>query len=274
MGAAAPLDLTTPAGDLLVHPRPPPAAHFLAGGSPEDYFRWVLGDRERRPPALLGPAAPLRSLVEVAAGAALAFRMRDEARVAMVFSPPGTHASGAWHEGFNFAAVRRCPLVVVTAAPDPEAKRAAPRRGTRLKTLRDVCTAYGVAGRGADAADVTEIHRVASEAVGAARRGAGVQLLELRGRPPADGGIRALERRLSESEEGALGEEEGERVAAEVVREVEEAWERAVSDGGPMRPDAAWAGRDDVRSMEPWRPGAEGGPRSLDRLSGAGKGRG
>ena len=51
--------------------------------------------------------------IPVAAGAALAFSVRREARVAMAFCGEGTLATGEFHEGANLAAVLRLPLVIV-----------------------------------------------------------------------------------------------------------------------------------------------------------------
>ena len=52
-------------------------------------------------------------MVPVMAGVTLSFRMRGEPRVGLVYVGDGATSTGAFHEGINFAAVQRCPLVVM-----------------------------------------------------------------------------------------------------------------------------------------------------------------
>ena len=52
-------------------------------------------------------------MVPVMAGVTLTFKMRDEDRVGLVYVGDGATSTGAFHEGINFAAVQRCPLVVI-----------------------------------------------------------------------------------------------------------------------------------------------------------------
>jgi pyruvate dehydrogenase E1 component alpha subunit len=49
--------------------------------------------------------------VPVAAGAALAFKMRGEDRMAFCYSGDGATSRGDWHEGVNFAMVHKLPIV-------------------------------------------------------------------------------------------------------------------------------------------------------------------
>ena len=49
--------------------------------------------------------------VPVAAGAALAFQMRGEDRMAFCYSGDGATSRGDWHEGVNFAMVHKLPVV-------------------------------------------------------------------------------------------------------------------------------------------------------------------
>ena len=52
-------------------------------------------------------------MVPVMAGVTLTFKMRGEDRVGLVYVGDGATSTGAFHEGINFAAVQRCPLVVI-----------------------------------------------------------------------------------------------------------------------------------------------------------------
>ena len=87
----------------------------------------------------IGQISPLGDLVPVMAGVTLTFRQRGEDRVGMVYLGDGATSTGAFHEGINFAAVQRCPLVVVvennhyaystpTLAADAPPSRSPPRR--------------------------------------------------------------------------------------------------------------------------------------------------
>jgi pyruvate dehydrogenase E1 component alpha subunit/2-oxoisovalerate dehydrogenase E1 component alpha subunit len=55
----------------------------------------------------------LGALVPVMAGIALAARMQRRRTVAMTYIGDGGTSTGAFHEGLNFAAVQRLPLVVI-----------------------------------------------------------------------------------------------------------------------------------------------------------------
>jgi pyruvate dehydrogenase E1 component alpha subunit/2-oxoisovalerate dehydrogenase E1 component alpha subunit len=112
------------------------------------------------------------------AGVTLAFKLRQQPRVGLVYVGDGATSTGAFHEGINLAAVQRCPLVVVVennryAYSTPTEQQCAAER------LADKAAGYGIPGVRADGNDVLEVHRVTREAVERARRGEGVTLLEL-----------------------------------------------------------------------------------------------
>ena len=69
-----------------------------------------FGDLER---GFIGQISPLGDMVTVMAGVTLTFRMRSEDRVGLVYIGDGATSTGAFHEGINFAAVQRLPLVVI-----------------------------------------------------------------------------------------------------------------------------------------------------------------
>ncbi len=126
----------------------------------------------------IGQISQLGDMVPVMAGVTLSFRMRGEDRVGMVYVGDGATSTGAFHEGINFAAVQRCPLVVVVenngyAYSTPIAKQTAARE------LRDKAIGYGCASEQADGNDVLATYEVAKRAVDRARAGEGVTLVEL-----------------------------------------------------------------------------------------------
>src|SRR5215203_5201031 len=117
-------------------------------------------------------------MVPVMAGVALSFKMRKQDRVVLVYVGDGATSTGAFHEGINFAAVQRLPMVVVVenngyAYSTPLAKQ------TAVVELKDKAVGYGIPGVRADGNDVLAVYDVTKAAVDRARRGEGVTLIEL-----------------------------------------------------------------------------------------------
>ena len=134
-----------------------------------------FGDTDR---GFIGQISPLGDMVPVMAGVTLSFKMRREDRVGLVYVGDGATSTGAFHEGINFAAVQKCPLIVVVenngyAYSTPTAKQ------TAAKQFIDKAIGYGVPGEQADGNDVLAVYDVTKRAVDRARRGEGVTLLEL-----------------------------------------------------------------------------------------------
>jgi TPP-dependent pyruvate/acetoin dehydrogenase alpha subunit/transketolase C-terminal domain/subunit len=126
----------------------------------------------------LGQISPLGDMVPVMAGVTLSFRLRGEDRVGLVYVGDGATSTGAFHEGINFAAVQRCPLVVVVenngyAYSTPTSKQ------TLARQFVDKAAGYGVPGLRADGNDVLAVYDVTKQAVDHARAGHGVTLVEL-----------------------------------------------------------------------------------------------
>ncbi len=135
-----------------------------------------FGDLEDR--NFVGQISHLGDMVPVMAGVTLTFKMRKEPRVGLVYVGDGATSTGAFHEGINFAAVQRCPLVVIVennryAYSTPTSKQCAAER------LVDKAAGYGIPGVRADGNDVIATYQVTRDAVARARRGEGVTLVEL-----------------------------------------------------------------------------------------------
>jgi pyruvate dehydrogenase E1 component alpha subunit/2-oxoisovalerate dehydrogenase E1 component alpha subunit len=134
-----------------------------------------IGDLDR---GFIGQISHLGDMVPVMAGVTLSFRLRNEPRVGLLYVGDGATSTGAFHEGLNFAAVQRCPLVVIIEN-NGYAYSTPIHRQTAAARLADKGIGYGVPGVRADGNDVLEVYRVAREAVDRARRGEGVTLIEL-----------------------------------------------------------------------------------------------
>src|SRR5205809_973536 len=134
-----------------------------------------FGDLDR---GFIGQISPLGDMVPVMAGVTLTFKMRKQDRVGLVYVGDGATSTGAFHEGINFAAVQRCPLVVIVenngyAYSTPTSKQ------TAAKQFVDKAIGYGVPGERADCNDVLAVYEVTKRAVDRARRGEGMSLIEL-----------------------------------------------------------------------------------------------
>ena len=136
-----------------------------------------FGDTER---GFIGQISHLGDMVPVMAGVTLSFKMRgEEPRVGLVYVGDGATSTGAFHEGINFAAVQRCPLVVIVenngyaySTPTAEADRRASSSSTRRSaTASPACRPT--------ATTCSRSTTSPSEAVDRARRGEGVTLIEL-----------------------------------------------------------------------------------------------
>ncbi len=125
----------------------------------------------------LGQISPLGDMVPVMAGIALSFKMRGERRVGLVYVGDGATSTGAFHEGINFAAVQRVPLVIIVehngyAYSTPTSKQ------TAVKRLADKGLAYGVPSETVDGNDVLGVYECTKQAVERARDGGGTSLIE------------------------------------------------------------------------------------------------
>jgi TPP-dependent pyruvate/acetoin dehydrogenase alpha subunit len=134
-----------------------------------------FGDTER---GFIGQISPLGDMVPVMAGVTLTFRMRGENRVGLVYVGDGATSTGAFHEGINFAAVQRCPLVVVIesngyAYSTPTSKQ------TLARQMVDKALGYGIPGERADGNDVIATYEATKRAVDRARNGGGTSIVEL-----------------------------------------------------------------------------------------------
>jgi TPP-dependent pyruvate/acetoin dehydrogenase alpha subunit len=134
-----------------------------------------FGDTVR---GFIGQISHLGDMVPVMAGVTLSFKLRGEDRVGLVYVGDGATSTGAFHEGINFAAVQRCPLVVIVEN-NGYAYSTPTTRQTACASFKDKAIGYGVPGVRADGNDVVATYEVTKEAVDRARRGEGVTLIEL-----------------------------------------------------------------------------------------------
>src|SRR5437763_3537779 len=126
-------------------------------------------------PVIVGPISMLGDSIPVAAGIAMGARMRGRPLVAMAWIGDGATSTGAFHEGMNFAAVQKIPLVVVAednkyAYSKPISKQMA------INRIDERAACYGIAHELVDGNDMLAVHDAAKRMVDSARAGAGPQL--------------------------------------------------------------------------------------------------
>jgi TPP-dependent pyruvate/acetoin dehydrogenase alpha subunit len=119
----------------------------------------------------------LPAMLPVGVGMALAFRIRQEPRVAVAWCGEGAAARGDAHEGMNFAGVRRLPIVFVIDN-NQWAYSTPAHLEFACEHLADRAAAYGFDGVVVDGTDVLAVYREAKRAVEKAREGGGPTLIE------------------------------------------------------------------------------------------------
>ena len=135
-----------------------------------------LPDPDANEPVIVGPISMLGDSIPVAAGIAMGARMRGRPRVAMAWIGDGATSTGAFHEGMNFAAVQKIPLVVVAednkyAYSTPIAKQMA------ITRIDERAASYGIPHDLVDGNDMLAVYDVAKRMVDTARAGGGAQLI-------------------------------------------------------------------------------------------------
>lgn len=195
-------DVTAPLirnlGALLtrgVRPRDVFAQYMAKGGSPTGgrdlnvhFSHLPAADADE--PIIIGPISMLGDLIPVLAGIGLAARMRGESLVAMTYIGDGGTSTGAFHEGMNFAAVQKLPLVVI--AEDNKYAYSTPiRQQMAIERLDWRAEAYGIPHEMVDGGDMLAVYDAAHRAVAHARAGGGpslvaVDVMRLRGHAEHD----------------------------------------------------------------------------------------
>jgi 2-oxoisovalerate dehydrogenase E1 component alpha subunit len=124
-------------------------------------------------------SSPVATQIPQAAGTAMALQLRGEDGAVFCSFGEGSTSKGDFHEGVNFAAVRKAPVVFFCennqyAISVPLDKQMA------VHSVADRATAYGIPGETVDGNDVLATHAVVRRAVERARAGEGPTLIEAR----------------------------------------------------------------------------------------------
>jgi pyruvate dehydrogenase E1 component alpha subunit len=126
---------------------------------------------------LIALVSHLPAMLPVAVGAALAFRIQEERRVAVGWFGEGASARGDVHESMTLAGTRKLPVVFIC-----DNNQWAYSTPTHLEYatdhVADRAQAYGFDGVVVDGTDVLAVYREAKRAIEKARDGGGPTLIE------------------------------------------------------------------------------------------------
>jgi TPP-dependent pyruvate/acetoin dehydrogenase alpha subunit len=127
-------------------------------------------------PVVVGPISMLGDSIPVAAGIGMGARMRGRDLVAMAWIGDGATSTGAFHEGTNFAAVQKAPLVIV--AEDNKYAYSTPiSKQMLIQRIDERAAAYGIPHEMVDGNDMLAVYDVARRFVDRARAGEGASLI-------------------------------------------------------------------------------------------------
>lgn len=157
------------------------AIGLLRGIPPATLLSWWRG----HPAGWWNPAdynvasicVPIGTHVPHAAGLAWGKRLKGESAIAIAYFGDGATSEGAFHEGANFAAVMRAPVILFCnnngwAISTPVEDQ------TRAETLADKAVGYGMPGVRVDGTDVLAVYEATREAAERARGGGGPTFIE------------------------------------------------------------------------------------------------
>jgi pyruvate dehydrogenase E1 component alpha subunit len=157
------------------------AIGLLRGMPPETVLAWWRGHPagwwDPREYGVASIAVPIATHVPHAVGFAWGMKLRGEPACSIAYFGDGATSEGAFHEGANFAAVMRAP-VVLFCNNNGWAISTPVEAQTRAASLADKAVGYGMPGVRVDGGDVLAVYEATREAVNRARAGEGPTLIE------------------------------------------------------------------------------------------------
>jgi TPP-dependent pyruvate/acetoin dehydrogenase alpha subunit len=128
---------------------------------------------------VLAPISMLGATIPVSAGIGLATMQRGERHVALAYIGDGGTNTGDFHEGLNFAAALKLPLIVIVE-DNGFAYSTPTSRHVAIRTLADRAAGYGVPAITIDGNNVIDVYRATRQAINHARTGGGPSLIEVK----------------------------------------------------------------------------------------------
>ena len=153
-------------------------AVFAKAGDPLSAGRNIPGGCYSYPALKIAPVSQVvASWIPKAAGIAYASKLKGEGSVTLCTFGDGATSQGEFHEGVNFAAVHRLPVVFV-CENNSYAISVPIRLQMANPNVADRAAGYGITGVTVDGTDVPACYAATQEAVERARRGEGPTLID------------------------------------------------------------------------------------------------
>jgi len=133
-----------------------------------------FGDMQK---GFIGPISHLGDMIPVMTGVLLGARMQKKKIVAVAYIGDGGMSTGAFHEGLNFAAVQKLPLIII-AEHNHYAYSTPTSLQTAVGDLAEKAASYNIPASIVDGNDVIACHEATRSAAGFARGGGGAVLIE------------------------------------------------------------------------------------------------
>lgn len=115
--------------------------------------------------------------IPIAAGAALAYKLRGEDRVVACFFGDGAANEGAFHEAVNLAAIWDLPVVFI-CENNKYGMSFSTEKAFAIEHISERAAGYGIPGITVDGNDIEAVNHAVQDAVDRARRGDGPTLVE------------------------------------------------------------------------------------------------
>src|SRR5215813_5630070 len=229
-----------------------------------------FGDMQK---GFIGPISHLGDMIPVMTGVLLGGRMQKKKFVAVAYIGDGGMSTGAFHEGLNFAAVQRLPLIVV-AEHNHYAYSTPTSLQTAVRDLAEKAAGYGIPAHIVDGNDVIACYEVTKQAADYARCGGGAVLIEAKTyrrkghaehddqRYVVEGEIEWWEKHNDPIdryeryllEQNVATQEKLEEITGEVIREIDEDCAWAESSPMPEAEQAAYGVFDNTLVPPAFRP--------------------
>jgi 2-oxoisovalerate dehydrogenase E1 component alpha subunit len=150
---------------------------FAKAEDPNSGGRQMPGHFGQKKNRIVTGSSPVTTQVPHAVGIALAGKMEKKDLVSFVTFGEGSSNQGDFHEGANFAAVHKLPVILMVennkyAISVPIEKQLA------CENVSDRAIGYGMPGFTVDGNDPLEVYKVVKEAADRGRRGEGPTLVE------------------------------------------------------------------------------------------------
>ena len=205
----------------------------------------------------IGSNAIVGAGLPIAVGAAMAFRLRGQDRVALTFFGDGATNIGTFHEAINMASVWKAPVVFIIEN-NLYGEYSPIRDTTPIDDLARRADPFGIPGIIVDGQDVDAVHDAVGAAIGRARSHEGPSLLEMktyryRGHSRSDPAkyrpngelerwkerdpITLLGRKLIAA--GVINDQKEKALVNEVQNDIDQAAERALSAPYPTLDEAS-----------------------------------